>query len=51
MPALEALGHVEVISRSQGVRWDRTYLAARVWLASEPPQTALRTELSHGDKR
>ena len=38
------MGRVEVISRSQGVRWDRTYLLARVWLDREPPQTALRTE-------
>ena len=41
LPALEAMGRVEVISRSQGVRWDRTYLLARVWLDSEPPRLAL----------
>ena len=32
LPALEAMGRVEVIARSRGVRWDRTYLLARVWL-------------------
>ena len=44
LPALEALGHVEVVSRSPGVRWDRTYLLARVWLDPEPSQTAFRSE-------
>ena len=42
LPALEAMGRVEVIARSRGVRWDRTYLLARVWLGPEPPRTALR---------
>jgi 4-amino-4-deoxy-L-arabinose transferase-like glycosyltransferase len=46
LPALEAMGRVEVIARSRGVRWDRTYLLARVWLSPEPPRTALRSEPS-----
>jgi hypothetical protein len=47
LPALEALGAVEVISRSQGVRWDRTYLLARVWLGAEPSETALASQPLH----
>jgi len=30
LPALKELGQVEVLSRSSAVRWDRTYLLARV---------------------
>ena len=55
LPALEAMGRVEVVSRSQGVRWDRTYLLARVWLGPEPPRTALASGPSRpghaGDRR
>ena len=51
LPALEAMGRVEVVSRSQNVRWDRTYLLARVWLAPEPPRTALRSESSQAATR
>jgi hypothetical protein len=30
LPMLEALGQVEVLSRGPAIRWDRTYLLARV---------------------
>ena len=30
LPVLGELGQVEVLSRSSAVRWDRTYLLARV---------------------
>jgi 4-amino-4-deoxy-L-arabinose transferase-like glycosyltransferase len=44
LPGLKAIGRVEVISRSEGVRWDRKYLLARVWLSPESPQTALSSK-------
>ena len=40
------LGDVEIIARSQGIRWDRTYLPMRVWLVPELPQISHETEAS-----
>ncbi|QEH39170.1 Undecaprenyl phosphate-alpha-4-amino-4-deoxy-L-arabinose arabinosyl transferase [Aquisphaera giovannonii] len=37
LPALRALGRVEVLERDAGVRWDRTYLLARLRPIAEPP--------------
>jgi len=43
LPALKELGQVEVLSRSSAVRWDRTYLLARVQPGVETAPGARRS--------
>jgi 4-amino-4-deoxy-L-arabinose transferase-like glycosyltransferase len=40
LPALEAVGRVEVLREAKPFRWDRNYLLARIWLEEEPPMQA-----------
>ena len=46
LPALKKLGQVEVLSRSSAVRWDRTYVLARVQAGAETTtSTAMQSSL------